>query len=222
MYTRHVAKRTRKTGHAGTKQAAPSPSRRAGRSTDSRRPALLDAAARLFAERGFAGTSMRDIAASVGMLSGSIYYHFPSKQALLMAVHEESVRHTVRAVDAAMGGPQRNPWDRLEAVCVAHLTTLLGGSPYSRLVSPDFARTLPPKLQKTVIAQRDEYEAMFARAVDDLPLPKGVNRRYLRLALLGSLNWALIWYRPGGDPPAAIASSIVDLYRRALDPSLAA
>src|SRR5512139_3144151 len=103
MYTRHVAKRTRKTGHAGRKQAAPVQPRRAGRSTDSRRPALLDAAARLFAERGFAGTSMRDIAASVGMLSGSIYYHFPSKQALLMAVHEESVRHTVRAVDAAMG-----------------------------------------------------------------------------------------------------------------------
>lgn len=219
MYTRRVATRTRKTGRAASKTTAP---KRSGRPSDSRRPALLDAAARLFAERGFAGTSMRDIAASVGMLSGSIYYHFPSKQALLMAVHEESVRHTLQAVEAAMGATQRNPWDRLAAVCEAHLTTLLGGSPYSRLVSPDFARTLPPKLQKTVIAQRDRYEAMFARTVDGLPLPKGVNRRYLRLALLGSLNWALIWYRPGGDSPAAIARSIVDLYRRALDPTLAA
>lgn len=187
---------------------------------DNRRSALISAAARLFSERGFAGTSMRDIAASVGMLSGSIYYHFPSKQALLMAVHEESVRHTVRAVEAALDGPAQNPWDRLQAVCEAHLTTLLSGSPYSRLVSPDFARTLPPKLQKTIIAQRDRYEAMFARAVDELPLPEGVPRRYLRLALLGSLNWALIWYRPGGDSPAQIARSIVDLYRRGLDPAL--
>jgi AcrR family transcriptional regulator len=218
MYTHRVAKRTRKTGPAASKTTPAAP-KRSSRPSDSRRPALLDAAARLFAERGFAGTSMRDIAASVGMLSGSIYYHFPSKQALLMAVHEESVRHTVQAVETAMGEPQRNPWDRLEAVCEAHLTTLLGGSPYSRLVSPDFARTLPPRLQKTIIAQRDRYETMFARAVDDLPLPKGVQRRYLRLALLGSLNWALIWYRTGGDSPAVIAHNIVDLYRRPLDPA---
>jgi AcrR family transcriptional regulator len=186
---------------------------------DSRRPELLSAAARLFSERGFAGTSMRDIAAAVGMLSGSIYYHFPSKQALLMAVHEESVRHTVQAVEAALKGPAGDPWDRLGAVCEAHLTTLLSDSPYSRLVSPDFARTLPPKLQKTIIAQRDRYETMFAGAIDELPLPRGVQRRYLRLALLGSLNWALIWYRPGGDSPAVIARNMVNLYRHALDPA---
>src|ERR1700752_2149636 len=56
---------------------------------DNRRVQLLDAAARLFRERGFHATSMRDIAKAVGMLSGSIYYHFNSKEEMLLAVYEE-------------------------------------------------------------------------------------------------------------------------------------
>jgi len=188
------------------------------RQPDNRRPALLDAAARLFSERGFAATSIRDIAASVGMLPGSIYYHFPSKEALLLAVHEEGVRQTMTAVQEALDTRVVSAWERLEAVCEAHLSTLLGGTHYSRVVSPDFARTLPAALRRTLIGQRDEYEALFAKIVDAVPVPRGVQRRYLRLSLLGSLNWALVWYRPGGDSPAVIARRIVDLYRRPLDP----
>ena len=55
---------------------------------DNRRQQLLDVAARLFRERGYHVTSMRDIAREVGMLSGSIYYHFPSKEEMLLAVYE--------------------------------------------------------------------------------------------------------------------------------------
>ncbi len=59
--------------------------------SDNRQPELLDAAAALFAQRGYAATSMRDIALAVKMLPGSMYYHFASKEELLVAVYEAGV-----------------------------------------------------------------------------------------------------------------------------------
>src|SRR5216684_1668811 len=87
---------------------------------DNRRVRLLDAAAKLFSERGFHGTSMRDIAKAVDMLSGSIYYHFDSKDEMLLAVYEEGMRRVAETVDAAVISANQ-PWDRLEAACAAHL-----------------------------------------------------------------------------------------------------
>ena len=68
---------------------------------DNRREELLRAAARLFAEHGFEATSMRDIAGAVGMLAGSMYYHFPSKEELVAATHGRGVEQIIAAVEAA-------------------------------------------------------------------------------------------------------------------------
>ena len=57
---------------------------------DNRLPVVLEAAARLFAQRGYAATSMRDIAQAASMLPGSLYYHFAAKEDLLAAVYEAS------------------------------------------------------------------------------------------------------------------------------------
>src|SRR5690349_10855575 len=65
------------------------------RDDGNRRRALIAGAARLFRRKGFDATSTRDIAAAAGMQSGSPFYHFRSKQALLFAVMEEGMRHAV-------------------------------------------------------------------------------------------------------------------------------
>lgn len=98
---------------------------------DSRLPALLDAAARLFAERGYSATSMRDIAQAVEMLPGSLYYRFASKEELLVAVYEAGV-HALGEIAAA--GREREPWARLEAACAAHLETVLKKSDYAQVL----------------------------------------------------------------------------------------
>src|SRR3954451_18881618 len=87
----------------------------------SRLPQLLDEAAHAFAERGYAAASVRDIVGRVGMLPGSMYCHFATKEALLVAVYERGVERIGAAVDAAVAA-SAGPWDRLEAACVAHLT----------------------------------------------------------------------------------------------------
>jgi TetR/AcrR family transcriptional regulator, cholesterol catabolism regulator len=182
---------------------------------DNRRQQLLDVAARLFRERGYHVTSMRDIAHEVGMLSGSIYYHFPSKEELLLAVYEEGLRHIAAQVDTAVAA-KGTPWERLEAGCAAHLEALLELSDYTQVM----IRVLPPeggKVAERLLELRDRYEARFRELIDALELPDSADRRYLRLLLMGGLNWSHVWYHPGGDPPPVIAHRMIDLLRRGLE-----
>jgi AcrR family transcriptional regulator len=183
-----------------------------------RRQHLIDEAARLFGRDGFTGTSTRDIAKAVGMLPGSLYYHFKSKEELALAAHEYRVA-TVRArVDKAVAAAGQDPWDRLEAACVAHIECLLDGSGYPAIVTPQFAGSLPPVVRARFIDQRRSYEEIFKTLISDLPLNRSIDRRYFRLALFGSINWTLTWYHPGGDSPTVVARRILAVYRGAHEP----
>ena len=68
-------------------------------------------------------------------------------------------------------------------------------------------------MEARLIALRDAHEERFKALVAELELPEGTDRQALRLMVLGALNWAQTWYRPGGDPPAAIARRFLALLR---------
>lgn len=180
---------------------------------DNRRERLLDAAAGLICRRGYHATSMRDIARATDMLPGSIYYHFESKEELLVAIYAEGVRRIAERVDRAVAG-ESLAMKRLEAACVAHLEMLLTDSDYAQVV----VRVLPgdvPAVSARLTALRDDYEARFRRLIAALALPRG-RRRYARLCLLGALNAAQSWYRQGGDSPARIARRMLEVFREPL------
>lgn len=192
---------------AGDRADAPGHGRRPRQ--DNRRRCLLDAAARLFAKQGYRATTIRDIGSAVGMLPGSVYYHFSSKHDLLAAVYEEGAQRIGANVDAAVAA-QSDPWARLEAACVAHLETVLDSSDYALVL----IRVLPGDgdgATGRLIGLRDRHEERFAALIRELPLPAGTSRDRLRLMLLGALNWAQVWYRPGGDDPRSIARDFVRL-----------
>ena len=176
---------------------------------NNRRTRVLDAAAYRFRRQGFSATTMRDIAADAGMLAGSLYYHFTSKTALLIAVHEEGVRRIADAVDAAVAAADpADPWQRLEQALAAHLESLLGGGDYAQVVIRDLPAD-QPDLRATLIRLRDDYEARFRDLVDPLPLGNAVDAGWMRLMLLGAANWSKTWYRPDGAKPAEIAGHFV-------------
>jgi AcrR family transcriptional regulator len=184
--------------------------------SDNRLPQVLDAAARLFREKGFGYASMRDIAASAGMLPGSLYYHFASKEELLVAVYAEGVRRIKEAIAPALAAAHDDPWTRLENVCAAHLAALLEDSDYGQVVirvRPDDA----PDVASRLVTLRDEYERAFSQAIASLPLPPRTDRRALKLMLLGALNWSQTWYRPGKDSPQVLARRFVRLLKEPLE-----
>jgi TetR/AcrR family transcriptional regulator, cholesterol catabolism regulator len=181
---------------------------------DNRRQTLLDAAAALFRARGFHAVTMREIAREAGMLAGSMYYHFSSKDDLLVSVYEEGVRRISDRVKRA-GADIADPWERLEAACRAHTEMLLEESDYAQVIQKVMPEDVPSGLAQ-LIASRDGYEILFRQLVDDLPLAPDVDRTILRLMLIGALNSAKNWYRSGGMPPGEVAAEMIKLLKKPL------
>ena len=75
----------------------------------------------------------------------------------------------------------------------------------------------PDGIKARVIALRDEYEKIFIGLIDDLPLRKGIDRRYLRLTLIGALSWSLFWFKKERDTPATIAKQILSMLRAGIE-----
>jgi AcrR family transcriptional regulator len=194
--------------------AASGGQRKEARGKDNRRDLILDAAAECFSRSGYEGTSVRDIATAAGILPGSMYYHFSSKEEVLGAVHDEGLSKVKRKVAEAIAG-ESEPWARLEAACTAHLEALHAAKEYGSVVATEFPRRHSKKLRQRMVAARDDYENIFRQLIDDLPLAPGASRKYLRLSLIGAMAWTLVWYKPGKDDVREIAREIVKLFRAA-------
>lgn len=181
---------------------------------DNRLGDVLDAAAALFAAKGYSAASMRGISRASRMLPGSLYYHFPAKEDLLVAVYEAGVRELCTRVQAA-AAREPEPWARLEAACAVHLDTILRRSDYAQVL----VRVLPsdvPAAAGRLKALRAEYESHFRRLIAALPLPAGSDRRVLRLMLLGALNWSRFWFaEDGAETPEGLAHKVVEILREA-------
>jgi TetR/AcrR family transcriptional regulator, cholesterol catabolism regulator len=177
-----------------------------------RRELILEAAAQLFVERGYGGTSMREIAAKVGLLAGSVYHYYPAKENLFLAVQKEGFRQIMERAERAIAGTA-DPWDRLEIACANHVHSVVAGDAISRVTATGLFAIHEEGLQRRLKRDRDRYEAVFRKLIDALPLARGVDRSLFRLALFGALNWTLLWYRPGRQTPAGIARGIVSLLR---------
>lgn len=195
----------------GTRLAATNAKRLANRW-----PALLDAAASRFAEQGYHATTIRELATATAMTPGAIYFHVPTKHALLLAVYEEGVQRILERVDTAVVGEMR-PWERLEKATLSHLEAILDASAYARVV----IRILPtdvPEVSDELGKLRERYESRFRSFFAALSLSPGRDVSLARLFLLGAMNWTPVWYREGGRRDlASIARELLAPLRALLD-----
>lgn len=177
-----------------------------------KRQEVLEAAARQFSANGFHGANMRDVAADAGVLAGSIYYHFDSKEALFVAVHSAAVDMMAEAVRRAISGIE-DPWMRLEEAAAAHCEALNGDNAFVGVIAPVLPMAAG-SVRDQLAAQRDGYERMFAGLVSEIELPCGVDAKIFRLHILAALNGTKFWYRRDGQSPAEIGRQLVQMLRR--------
>lgn len=168
-------------------------------SPSNRRADLVRVAGRLFREKGYPATTIRDIAAAAGMRSGSPFYHFKSKHDLLHAVVIEGL-HAIH-VAVALAQDTGLPRQSFEAMLRAHLQRVLGeeGRDFSAVLLHE-SRHLQPAALAEVIALRDAYEAMWQQKLRALKRAGLIadDSRITRLFLLGAMNWTTLWYRTDG------------------------
>lgn len=173
---------------------------------------VLEAAAALFAERGYAGTSVRDIGERVGLLGGSLYHYIKSKEALFAKIHNTALEVSGARIRAAIE-VQDDPWARLEAACVTMLGIQLDPQSITMPLMRDL-QSVPPEVRAELIANRDAFEKIFVDLVADLPLDPRVDRSIYRLLLLTLLNNVSQWYREGRLTPEDIARQMVFIFRQ--------
>jgi AcrR family transcriptional regulator len=163
----------------------------------SRRSLILKAAAKLFREHGYERTSVRQIAEALGMTSGSLFYHFATKEELLVAVMEEGVRDIMRGVQNGLAGESCLP-ERMLAMVRCHLTALLGPKLDAMTVMLYEWRSLSEPARARVLTSRDAYEELWMAPIDEAAALGLVDADTLlvRQTALGALNWTGQWYRP--------------------------
>ena len=176
-----------------------------------RKREILEVAAQLFAERGYRGTSIRDIGKKSGVLGGSLYHHIKSKDVLFVELHNAALDMAADRIDAAIAGAS-DPWDRLERACVTLVETQLDVNSLTFPMMNDF-REVPEEVRQQLIARRDAFEDVFRRLVEDLPLPADVDRSVYRNLLLSQLNSVPHWFRAGRLTPTDIGRQTARIFR---------
>lgn len=185
------------------------------------RKVILDVAAALFSSRGYNATPLREIAAAANMKAGSLYYHFDSKESLMLEILNigiegiaESVRNEIAhlAENAEFG-------EILEAAILGHLKATLESGDYASTNIRNYAQ-VPERVRLESMPIRDSYEDIW-RAILERGRQKGgisenTNIDLLRLTLFGAMNWATEWYRPGGLTIEEIAAEQAQLFLQAL------
>ncbi len=171
------------------------------RDDGNRRQALLATAARLFRRQGFDATSTRDIAAAVGMHSGSPFYHFKSKSALLCAVMEAGMQAALArqasAVQDVPPGPQQSV-QQMRRLIRAHFDTLHGrGNDFVPVMLYEHRSLTVP--QRASLAQlQAAYEAAWTPVIEALHRSGHLHApvKLSRLLILGALSWTVQWFNP--------------------------
>jgi AcrR family transcriptional regulator len=176
-------------------------------------------AAVAFRDRGYAATSVRDIARRTGMTPGNLYYYFRNKQEILCFCQDYSLdvllRHA-RRIRRRRVGPEEKMREMIRMQMLCMLDELHGSAGHIEL------HAIPRSRLRGIIAKRDEYEGVLRSIVRE-----GVRRgrfaardeKLVSLAILGAVNWSARWFRgEGSRSPEEIAGSFADYLVRGLLP----
>ncbi|WP_370263643.1 TetR/AcrR family transcriptional regulator [Limnobacter sp.] len=184
------------------------------KSDDGRRGDIVRAAAKLFRDKGYDGASMRAIANAVGMQCGSPFYHFASKQDILVAVVEEGLRQGLEKTRAVVN-PSLSADAQFKALVRVHLSIILeDGNDFIPVMLYNW-RCLDDAHQRRLIATKDEYDAIWQKSIQALHAEGFLKSdpKFARLMVLGAMNFMVTWYKPRrGDNLDLLTNKVVEFF----------
>jgi len=174
---------------------------------------LLEAAGKLFRQKGFAATTVREIAEAAGVWPGSLHYYFPTKESILLALMEQGIASAESGFRQALEASD-DPIERIRLAIRAHIRMLVGNEAGTYVLLYE-GRGLTGDARTAMVRLRDRYDALWDgllyQAVGTGRLRRGIDVRLTRLFILGSVNWVAQWYSPdGGRKPDEIGDSFAD------------
>lgn len=167
-----------------------------------RRSELIQIAAHLFRQQGYERTTVRDIAHRAGMKSGSIFYHFRSKEEILHAVMALGITDTTEKLRQALAHAT-TPQAKIATLFHVHLRSLLADNRDALAVMLYEWRSVSEASRPELIALRDEYEALWQPVLTEAAAAGVIAAKQdialLRRMLLGALHWSAQWFDDAGQ-----------------------
>ena len=172
------------------------------------------AALRLFKEKGYHATSMRDIATAVGINKGSLYSYIRAKEDLLIPVFERAMGVLLEQMEQISTDASLVPTERLRRAIHAHVTAVADNLDVLTVYLSEW-RQLGAESLSTVRLQRERYASLFRQILDD-GVQSGefrpMDTRIVMLGMIGMCNYLFRWYRPDGRlTPAQVADELIEL-----------
>jgi AcrR family transcriptional regulator len=185
-----------------------------------RRQAIEDVASDLFRERGYAGTSIRDIARALSVQGASLYAHVTSKEDVLWTIVDRAATRFEQAADAAEAAEARRPGDPAEALGAlvrAHVEVLTADVDEASVFVNEW-RALDSQHRASILERRDRYQERFRRRIE-AGIAVGAfamtDASIAATTILSALNGVSAWYDPAGRLSAdRIADHLVELSLR--------
>lgn len=180
-----------------------------------RRQAILDAAAAVFAEKGFHGTGMRDIADRLGMKAGSLYFHLSSKDAALEEVCAAGLQSALRAAQQGFAAGDTLSV-RVRALVAAQIEDLATHGDYISVFVHE-RRQLSAPAQKRLVEVSQQHRLLLDRIFDEAKhtgeLASGLEPRAARYAMVGVLrNLTQLYVEGPVKGFAEIAQQVTDIF----------
>lgn len=189
--------------------------------SDVSRERVILAAARIFSDRGYAGTTMRAIAQEADLQAASLYYYYPSKDLLIEAVLDMGIHGVSTAVYGAIADipPSSSYADRIRAAIAAHLRSVMEFGDYA-LASRRVLGQVPPEVRRKHVLRRDAYGDFWVKLLESArsagEIRPDVDLKLARTFILGALNSALEWYKPNGMPLDEVAAQFTTMIAEGL------
>ena len=171
-------------------------------------------ALRLFKEKGYHATSMRDIADEVGINKGSLYSYIRSKEDLLVPVFERAMGVLLAQIEAITADTTLTPTARLRLAIQAHVTAVAENLDVLTVYLSEWRQLAAESLSKER-AQRERYAMLFRAILEDGVATgefRPMDTRIVMLGMIGMSNYLFRWYRPDGRlAPNQVADELIDL-----------
>ena len=169
----------------------------AGISTSER---ILSTSAALFREKGYAGSTTRELAELLGIRKASLYHHIEAKEEILYQICIESLTRIINEMSKSIVAVVSR--EDLRRMIRSHVVEIVGTRDFHSVMLTEM-RGLTPDHLVEVVALRDRYEQLIRDVVSQSQslgiLRDDVAAKYLMLCLLNLLNWTIFWFKPGGD-----------------------
>jgi len=175
------------------------------------RTSILNAAVKLFGERGYHATSLQDIIEAAGCSKGAFYHYFESKEDLVRIIHDTYLDHLLAHAEHVTSKPG-SPLEKLASIFRHQLESLATYRDYMAVFNQE-SRFLTQRKFALVQAKRDRYvsaiQALVREAIRQGYLREDLDPTIFTFALLGTFNWAFRWFRPGKPKSAEEMAGIL-------------